>query len=89
VRIVGRFVWGVPTCECAKLEDVEIVLEELPRRLPNRFEYGQKSKQDRHPLAAEKRLKWAERGDSSTAKRPKTAEDAGHAHKATGVSFYE
>ncbi|KAI0598859.1 hypothetical protein F4775DRAFT_600825 [Biscogniauxia sp. FL1348] len=37
--IVARFVWGAPTCECPKLEEVPVLLE-LPLPQPNGFRYG-------------------------------------------------
>ncbi|KAI1637509.1 hypothetical protein F4809DRAFT_661000 [Biscogniauxia mediterranea] len=37
--IVARFVWGTPTCECPKLEEVPVQLE-LPLPQPNEFRYG-------------------------------------------------
>ncbi|KAI5920267.1 hypothetical protein F4810DRAFT_723589 [Camillea tinctor] len=37
--IVARFVWGTPTCECAKLEEVPVQLE-LPLPQPNECKYG-------------------------------------------------
>lgn len=39
--IVGRFVWGTPTCDCDKIEDVEVVLKDLALPRPNNFRYGQ------------------------------------------------
>lgn len=41
-HIVGRFIWGTPTCECPKLEEVEVVMEDLPLPQPNTFPYGQR-----------------------------------------------
>ncbi len=37
---VGRFVWGTPTCECPKLEEVAIQLSDLPLPKPNEYRYG-------------------------------------------------
>ncbi|KAI1491419.1 hypothetical protein F5X96DRAFT_693369 [Biscogniauxia mediterranea] len=37
--IVARFVWGTPTCECPKLEEVPVQLE-LPLPQPNESRYG-------------------------------------------------
>ncbi|KAI1399850.1 hypothetical protein F4819DRAFT_397255 [Hypoxylon fuscum] len=37
---VARFVWGTPTCECPKLEEVTVRLNDLPLPEPNEFKYG-------------------------------------------------
>lgn len=42
-RIVGRFIWGTPTCACLKLEEVNVVLHDMPLPQPNTFRYGQQS----------------------------------------------
>lgn len=40
-QIVGRFIWGTPTCDCSELEDgVRVVLDEPPPPQPNNFRYG-------------------------------------------------
>lgn len=39
-RIVGRFLWASQTCDCPKLADVEVVLNEIPIPLSNDFDYG-------------------------------------------------
>jgi hypothetical protein len=39
-QIVGRFIWGTPTCKCAKLKEIEVKLEDLPMPRPNRYRYG-------------------------------------------------
>ncbi|KAH9987667.1 hypothetical protein F4779DRAFT_638704 [Xylariaceae sp. FL0662B] len=39
-RMVGRFIWGTPTCDCPKLEEVEMRLSYLPVPRPNTTEYG-------------------------------------------------
>ncbi|KAI6090578.1 hypothetical protein F4821DRAFT_20712 [Hypoxylon rubiginosum] len=36
---IGRFVWGIPTCECPKLEEVEIKIGDLPLPKPNEYKY--------------------------------------------------
>ena len=39
-RIVGRFLWASQTCDCLKLEDVEVLLNDLPVPRKNEFKYG-------------------------------------------------
>lgn len=39
-RIVGRFIWGMPTCNCPKLEEVEVQLGRFPKPKQNKTEYG-------------------------------------------------
>ncbi|KAK0506965.1 hypothetical protein JMJ35_010665 [Cladonia borealis] len=39
-RIVGRFLWASETCDCHKLEEVEVLLSDLPVPRGNQFEYG-------------------------------------------------
>lgn len=39
-RIVGRFVWGTPTCECNSAGEVEVILADLPLPKPNPCRYG-------------------------------------------------
>jgi hypothetical protein len=41
-RIVGRFVWGTPTCDCDKRGDVAVKLEGAPLPISNKFKYGNK-----------------------------------------------
>ncbi|MBE3043244.1 hypothetical protein IMZ48_11875, partial [Candidatus Bathyarchaeota archaeon] len=39
-RVIGRILWGVPTCDCEKVEEAEIVLQPLPLPHPNPYPYG-------------------------------------------------
>lgn len=39
-RIVGRFLWASQTCDCLKLEDVEVLHNGLPVPRQNEFIYG-------------------------------------------------
>ena len=39
-RIVGRFLWASETCDCRKLEEVEVLLSDLPVPQGNQYEYG-------------------------------------------------
>ncbi|KAI1329145.1 hypothetical protein F5Y16DRAFT_113179 [Xylariaceae sp. FL0255] len=57
-RTVGRFVWGTSTCECDKLEEVEVFLEELPSPTPNAFSYGQMDNEEWLSLSVGQRLPW-------------------------------
>lgn len=38
-KMVGRFVWGTPTCECDKLAQIEVAVDDLP--LPGRSKKAQ------------------------------------------------
>ncbi|KAL9070228.1 MAG: hypothetical protein Q9157_005892 [Trypethelium eluteriae] len=40
-RIVGRFIWAIPTCSCPKLEEIKIPLTPPPLPCPNNYRYGQ------------------------------------------------
>lgn len=40
-QIVGRIIWAAETCDCIKLEDVEISLHDIPFPRPNTYECGQ------------------------------------------------
>ncbi|KAL9116289.1 MAG: hypothetical protein Q9187_007187 [Circinaria calcarea] len=42
-RMSGRFLWGLPTCQCPKIQEVEVALEDLPVPQPNNFQYGNKA----------------------------------------------
>ena len=39
-RIVGRFLWASETCDCDKLEKVEVLLSDLPVPRGNQYQYG-------------------------------------------------
>lgn len=39
-RIVGRFLWASETCDCLKLEEVEVLLSDLPVPRGNQYQYG-------------------------------------------------
>ncbi|CAF9915784.1 MAG: hypothetical protein HETSPECPRED_002582 [Heterodermia speciosa] len=39
-RIVGRFLWAPQTCDCPKLADVEVELNDIPIPRANTFNYG-------------------------------------------------
>ena len=39
-RIVGRFLWASETCDCDKLEEVEVLLSDLPVPRGNQYQYG-------------------------------------------------
>lgn len=43
-RPMARFLWGVPTCDCEKLEDARFSLDDLPLPQPNTFQYGNQKK---------------------------------------------
>ena len=45
-RVVGRFLWGTPTCECDKLTEVEVILDCLPQPTPNTHLYGRAGKDE-------------------------------------------
>ncbi|KAK8857284.1 hypothetical protein PGQ11_013196 [Apiospora arundinis] len=55
-QIVGRFVWGVPTCECDLTERVEVALNDLPLPKPNRFDYGSSKEKEWRPINVQKRI---------------------------------
>lgn len=57
-RIVGRFIWGSPTCECHITEEVEVVLEAPPMPQPNNFKYGQTGQTEWLPLSLGNRVRW-------------------------------
>jgi hypothetical protein len=50
-RIVGRFIWGTPTCACSKLEEVEVLLDDLPLPRPNHTNYGQQTDKTWYPVS--------------------------------------
>lgn len=50
-NIVGRFIWGAPTCECLKIEEIEVHLNHLPLPRANMCEYGLQADADWLPLA--------------------------------------
>ncbi len=56
-RIVGRFIWGTLTCECHRLEDIEIQLDGFPSPRPNKYEYGRQTNEEWHPLRLEDRIR--------------------------------
>ena len=39
-RIVGRFLWASETCDCPKLEEVEVLICDFPVPRGNQFNYG-------------------------------------------------
>ena len=53
-RIVGRFLWASQTCDCLKLEDVEVLLNDLPVPCKNEFKYG--SSQNMGWIAVKQRM---------------------------------
>lgn len=55
-RIVGRFIWGVPTCDCDLTETVEITLNDLPLPKQNRFDYGSSKEEGWRPVSVLKRI---------------------------------
>ncbi|KAI1330297.1 hypothetical protein F5Y16DRAFT_415785 [Xylariaceae sp. FL0255] len=59
-HIVGRFIWGAPTCGCKReLEEKEIVLEELPSQTPNTHPYDNKDTANPpKPFDVGNRLRW-------------------------------
>lgn len=59
-QMIGRFIWGTPTCECDKLKEVAVKLENLPMPRANRYPYGsQKVKKGEWiPLRQEDRIKF-------------------------------
>lgn len=56
-RIVGRFLWGTPTCECEKLEEVEVLLDDLPLPRPNNIEYGKETGRKWYPIFTEQQIR--------------------------------
>ncbi|KAF2167054.1 hypothetical protein M409DRAFT_54268 [Zasmidium cellare ATCC 36951] len=38
-KIVGRFVWGTPTCACPKMTEIEVAIDDLPMPRPNNSRY--------------------------------------------------
>lgn len=59
-QMIGRFIWGTPTCECDKLKEVAVKQENLPMPRANRYPYGsQKVKKGEWiPLRQEDRIKF-------------------------------
>ncbi|KAK7931127.1 hypothetical protein PG985_001839 [Apiospora marii] len=55
-RIVGRFIWGVPTCDCDLAERVEVALNDLPLPKPNRYDYGSSEEKGWRPVSVLKRI---------------------------------
>ena len=55
-RIVGRFLWANQTCNCIKLEDVEVLLHDLPVPRQNEFKYG--SLENTGWIAVKQRMKF-------------------------------
>jgi hypothetical protein len=37
---VGQFLWGIPICDCFKLQEVRVILDHIPLPCPNTFQYG-------------------------------------------------
>ncbi|KAL9094076.1 MAG: hypothetical protein Q9165_003746 [Trypethelium subeluteriae] len=57
-RIVGRFIWAIPTCSCPKLEEVKISLTPPPLPRPNNYRYGQQQQiNEWHRIQLETRIK--------------------------------
>jgi hypothetical protein len=59
-HIIGRIIWGTPTCNCDKLRETMVKLEELPMPRPNRYVYGSKMVEPGAwlPLQQEARIKF-------------------------------
>jgi hypothetical protein len=59
-QIIGRFIWGTPTCGCAKVKEVAVKLENLPMPRSNRYQYGSQTVKpgDWLPLRQEDRIKF-------------------------------
>ncbi|KAI9700953.1 MAG: hypothetical protein M1820_006598 [Bogoriella megaspora] len=69
-RVVGRFLWGIPTCACPKLVALEFPLDGIPSPHPNNYQYGchQEIKEWLH-LKLERRIKsWWEHSASAMEK---------------------
>ena len=49
-HILGRFIWGAPTCECHKTEEIEVHLHDLPLSRSNACEYGIQAETEWLPL---------------------------------------
>lgn len=56
-HIVGRFLWGIPTCECPKIEEVEVHLDDFPLPRPNTCIYGFQAEAGRLPIHLEDIIK--------------------------------
>ncbi|KAK9419936.1 putative Heterokaryon incompatibility domain-containing protein [Seiridium unicorne] len=54
--IIGRFVWGVPTCRCNLMEKVEVVLAGLPLPKSNMSEYGNVNTKEWLPVRVHGRI---------------------------------
>ncbi|VUC25626.1 unnamed protein product [Clonostachys rosea] len=56
-KMVGRFIWGIPTCSCPRIEQVKVNLDDLPLPKPNTYNYGTDDGREWIPMDIEKRLK--------------------------------
>ena len=61
-HIVGRFLWGFPTCDCPKLETVEVQMDDLPLPRANTCDYGLTSETEWFPLVLGNTLRSYEGG---------------------------
>lgn len=50
-NIVGRFIWGAPTCDCLKTEEIEVHLNDLTLPRSNMCEYGLQAEAEWLPLS--------------------------------------
>lgn len=57
-RIFGRILWGSPTCECEKLGQVEVCLDDLPLPRPNYTRYGEVTGRAWWPVALADQIVW-------------------------------
>jgi hypothetical protein len=57
-HIVGRILWGTPTCDCEKLGEVEVALDDLPLPRPNYTKYGEQTGKKWYPVALADQIKW-------------------------------